>query len=109
MRINYPKEVSSHAREQIERLKEWYRHLDYFWGNPAKKDEVFNEFFESFSTCPICNQKNDKALLIDLYLSKDSGKEYIKKNLIRLMKLLTSGIPNVKIGIPCCECFKNLQ
>lgn len=108
MKILFKKEISENSRVQIERLKEWYKRLDYFWGTTSERDEIFELFNQKFSTCPVCKGKNDKSLLIDLYFSTDPSKKYIREHLIRLMNLARSQDSKINIGLPCCECFKEL-
>jgi len=106
MRIVFNNEISSSASEQVQRLKDWYKRLDYYWGDAGKEDGLFKAFFNNFSTCPLCKNKNDKALLIELYFSKEPSKKYIRDHLMELMKRLKINEGKIKIGVPCCECFK---
>ena len=105
MRIIFGKELYEKTKNPLERLNEWYKRLDYFWGDAGIKDKDFSAFSEKYSTCPICNRKIERSIIIDLYFSKDKTKESIRKHLIELMNSSKIKHENIKIGIPCCNCF----
>lgn len=107
MKENLKDSDSADPKNQVNLLKNWYKHLDYYKGDIGKRDEVFELFSSNFSTCPICKEINDKSLLVELYLSDDPSKSYIRETLLKLMKHMSPD-SKLKIGIPCCSCFKKL-
>ena len=62
MRIIFGKELYEKTKNPLERLNEWYKRLDYFWGDAGIKDKDFSAFSEKYSTCPICNRKIERSV-----------------------------------------------
>ncbi len=70
-----------------------------------KEDKVFNKFVQIFQRCPICGEKNHWDSLKNLFYSKDPHIKELKEKLFELFTKFEK-IGKVKIGIPCCNCFK---
>jgi len=71
----------------------------------------FEGFMKSFSVCPICRSKNHYNYLKRFYFAKKHEKLKIKESLLKLMDQSKDFEINyhnkIKLGIPCCKCFKN--
>jgi len=72
--------------------------------------EIFLEFLDYFSTCPICNRRNHKNYLKTFYFDQSFYKRILKKRLLKLMNESKEFDENyfdkILLGIPCCDCFK---
>ena len=72
--------------------------------------EIFHEFLEYFSTCPICNRRNHKNYLKTFYFDQNIYKRILKKSLLKLMneskEFDETYFNKILLGIPCCDCFK---
>ncbi|TXT61067.1 MAG: hypothetical protein BAJALOKI2v1_50035 [Promethearchaeota archaeon] len=94
--------------DELEKLKE------LILNNPDKKikrlteeeKEFFYEFVGFWTRCPICKSKNHYYNLKRLFFDED--KQKIRDQLIHYMNLRKEGvkIPNLKLGVPCCSCYK---
>ncbi len=74
------------------------------------EDPKFIDFYRVFSVCPTCNAKNHENYLAKFFYSKDAESVKIKDLLLKLInrsqELPFSVYDQLKIGIPCCKCFK---
>ncbi|MFX0036818.1 MAG: hypothetical protein ACFE9I_14405 [Candidatus Hermodarchaeota archaeon] len=70
--------------------------------------KIFKKFTKFYSTCPICGNFNHYFNLKQLYF--DDNKKSLIEELIRLMTLKRSRLLklNLHLGVPCCNCFKNM-
>jgi len=72
--------------------------------------EIFHEFLEYFSACPICNRRNHKNYLKTFYFDENIYKRILKERLLKLMdeakEFDESYFNKILLGIPCCDCFK---
>jgi len=74
--------------------------------------EELKEFVQFFSICPICKKENHFDCLKSIYISNETEmillREQIYKavNASRDLKINKRG--SLKIGIPCCSCYKKL-
>jgi len=70
-----------------------------------------NDFLNFFSICPVCGNRNHRNYLVKFFFSKNPNSIILKKKLLELMeKSKEFGeiyINKIKLGIPCCDCFKN--
>jgi hypothetical protein len=58
--------------------------------------------------CPVCSKKNHLSYIIAFLTSQDKDKRLIRHNLLRTIKLNYKQKLNLKIGIPCCKCFRKV-
>lgn len=76
------------------------------------EDEQFKNFLTEFSICPICESKLHYNTLKAVFYSENSESIKIKKQLLNLLEEFTTyEVPqykNVKFGIPCCKCHKEI-
>ena len=78
-------------------------------------DENFLDFLEVFSNCPICKGKNHISFLSKFYYSTDQDDIALRMQLINLVEqaytlnLTSPNNLNIKIGIPCCKCYKQYK
>lgn len=70
-------------------------------------DPILEKFLNVFATCPVCNSQNHQSYLEDFYFSTDLEKVKMREQLLEMLEHDDS-IENVKIGIPCCNCFDNI-
>lgn len=68
-----------------------------------REKEIFKEFIDFYSRCPICKGFNHFYNLREFYF--DDLKHEVRESLIDFMN--SEEKLNVDIGIPCCNCFKN--
>ena len=70
--------------------------------------ELFNRFIKFFKKCPICGNHNHYYNLKHLFF--DESKKNLIKELIRLMNFKNKPFRryNLKMGVPCCDCFKRM-
>jgi len=76
------------------------------------EDEEFKNFLNVFSICPICKSKLHYKALKTIFFSKNVDSIKIKDQLLNLLEEITNyEVPqynNVKFGIPCCKCYKEI-
>ena len=74
--------------------------------------EEFKEFVQYFSVCPICKKENHYESLKSIYISNDPEmillREQIYKAIDASCDFSLNRRRNLKIGIPCCNCYKDL-
>jgi GTPase SAR1 family protein len=74
--------------------------------------EEFKDFLRFFSVCPICNNENHYESLKNIYLSSDPKLIILREQLYKAIEvsrhLSLKRRRNLKIGIPCCDCYKKL-
>ncbi len=72
--------------------------------------EEFKDFVQYFSICPICKNENHYESLKNIYISSDPKliilREQIYKAIEVTQRLSSKKKANLKIGIPCCDCYK---
>ncbi len=70
--------------------------------------KVFKKFIKFYSTCPICGNFNHYFNLKQLFF--DDNKKSLIEELIRLMTLKRRRLTklNLHLGVPCCNCYKNV-
>ena len=71
-------------------------------------DYEFENFIELFSVCPICQRRNHYRELKELYFSRKPTVVKLRDRLLELVKR-TKAYKNrykMRVGIPCCRCFK---
>ncbi len=76
------------------------------------KKGFYKKFLNLFLICPICKRENHISYLKKFYFSKTSDLIKLRESLFTLIKK-SKKIDNIlqneiKIGIPCCACHKNL-
>jgi len=76
------------------------------------KREFYKKFLNSFLICPICKRENHISHLKKFYFSKNPDLVKLRESLFALIKK-SKKIDNIlqneiKIGILCCACHKNL-
>ncbi len=69
--------------------------------------QLFQEFMKFYSKCPICGNLNHFFNLKCAYF--DENKKILVKELLRLMTINSIKLNkfNLRLGIPCCKCYKN--
>ena len=65
------------------------------------------KFLTSFSTCPICHQKNHSYNLKKVFIERDTDFLNILTRLKTFKRLKSQGI-KLYFGIPCCTCYKKI-
>jgi GTPase SAR1 family protein len=78
----------------------------------TEKESEFQEFANFFSFCPLCYRENHKSYLKKFFYDTNDPSKRLREKLVGLMersKRFENIYENeIKIGIPCCECFKKL-
>jgi len=78
----------------------------------GKKRKYYQKFLNLFLICPICKRENHISYLKKFYLSNNPDLIKIRENLLEIIKkskVIDNNLQNeIKIGIPCCSCHKNL-
>ncbi len=64
-------------------------------------------FLRFFSTCPVCGKDNHDTSLAEFYFSSDPAKQAIKAKLLSTIN--TDASHDIRIGIPCCECYEKIR
>ncbi|MFX1479020.1 MAG: hypothetical protein ACFFCI_12890 [Promethearchaeota archaeon] len=93
-----------------------FEHIVYYRPENLKlsdqEKQLYRTFLLYFSRCPICSGKNHISNLNKVFFSNDPFTKRLKENLVELMEdseffdeLL---VGKIKIGIPCCSCFKKV-
>ncbi len=88
--------------------------IDYFHVSKKEDDEEFKLLEKFFDRCPICRKVNyHSANLKVLFFNKTNPNTLgLRENLIRLVdniEMINLEYSNqISIGIPCCECYKEL-
>ncbi|MCK4383774.1 MAG: GTP-binding protein [Candidatus Lokiarchaeota archaeon] len=87
--------------------------IDYFHISKKEDDEEFKILEKKINCCPICKKMNHhSANLKMVYTNKtDPNTMGLKENLIRLvdnLDIINFEYPKISVGIPCCECYKEL-
>ncbi|MHA1669847.1 MAG: hypothetical protein ACTSV5_04620 [Promethearchaeota archaeon] len=76
------------------------------------ENEEFKNFLDVFSICPICKSELHYNSLKAIFFSKNDKSMKIKNQLLNLLEDINNyGVPqynNVKFGIPCCKCYKEI-
>lgn len=68
--------------------------------------QIFRNFIKFYSVCPVCGSPNHYFNLKRIYF--DDNKQYLVKELIRLMNTANRKFRNYNLnfGVLCCNCFK---
>lgn len=88
--------------------------IDYFHMSKKEEDEEFKILEKFFNRCPICEKMNQhSANLKRIYSNKTNPETMgLRENLIRLVDNLDifnfEYSNKITVGIPCCECYKEL-
>ena len=88
--------------------------IDYFHVSKKEDDEEFKLLEKFFDQCPICKKMNHhSANLKMIYSNKtDPNTMGLRENLVRLvdnLDIINFEYSNkISVGIPCCECYKEL-
>ena len=73
--------------------------------------EEFKEFVEYFSVCPICKKENHYESLKSIYISNEPEMILLREQIYKAIDASRDSISNIRsnlrIGIPCCNCYKN--
>lgn len=102
---------------ELERLRQIMEGCDYNaeedYNNLSEEEkEIFDNFLESYSKCPICNESNHKGYLMKFYLDSSPDKIQLKEKLLKLMKESKNFdeiyYNKISLGIPCCMCFNEV-
>lgn len=79
---------------------------------PEEEKELFHEFLEFYGNCPICKSKNHDEALSKFFLSQEPENLRLRDQLLDLIYAFDpdykSTRSHVKLGIPCCNCYKLL-
>ncbi len=82
-----------------------YTHRDF-------DSEEFKEFIQYFPVCPICKKENHHESLKSIYISNDPELIKLKEQIYNVIEASQSfngyKRKKLKIGIPCCSCYKTL-
>ena len=116
--LGAPTSLREEMLEELERLRRIVNggedELDEKFLNnlTAEEKEILDNFVDFFSTCPICNQENHTFYLKRFYFSTNAELIRLKERLLELMKDSSEYDGNyynkIVIGIPCCDCFKQI-
>ena len=76
------------------------------------KREFYKKYLNLFLICPICKRENHISYLKKFYFSKNPDLVKLRESLFALIKKSKKKIHNnfqneIKIGIPCCTCYKS--
>ena len=71
-------------------------------------EQIVRDFFELFSTCPVCRKEIEKFYIVDFLLRKDLDSITLRKKLIQLIRRVQQSGLKLKIGIPCCICARKI-
>ena len=88
--------------------------IDYFHISRQEDDEEFKILEKYFDRCPICKKLNHNSTNLRAIFSNKTnpGTLGLRENLIRLVDnidLINLEYSNhISVGIPCCECYKEL-
>ncbi|MFX1398836.1 MAG: hypothetical protein ACFFAS_17535 [Promethearchaeota archaeon] len=84
------------------------KHPDFLI-NQMSNDEktTLKRFLDSFSTCPICQQKNHSYNLKKAFIKEDNNFLNILSRLKKFDRSVNYRI-KLKFGIPCCTCYKRI-
>ena len=111
---------------ELERLREIMRgdyslEEDEDYKNLSEDDrELFHDFLDFYGNCPICKSKNHDEALKKFYFSKEPKNTRIRDQLLDIMDAFNRDYvrirnyssyhskSRIKLGIPCCNCFKKL-
>ncbi len=79
---------------------------------PDEERDLFHEFLEFYGYCPICKGKNHEEALGKFYFSKELDNIRLRDQLLDILEASKhdnkSALNRVKLGIPCCNCYKLL-
>jgi len=103
--------INNSAILREEMLSELDRLKELIINNPEAKiaalseseRQLFFEFIDRFSICPVCGNQNHYFHLKRLYFNED--KKFMKNSLLNLMRINYKKF-NLNFGVPCCNCFK---
>lgn len=74
--------------------------------------EEFKDFVQFFSVCPICKKENHYESLKSIYISSDPELILLREQIFNAIEasrgLELNSRRSIKIGIPCCNCYKML-
>jgi len=74
--------------------------------------EIFHDFLEFYGNCPICKVKNHDDSLKKFYFSMVPENIRLRDQLLNIMEGFNPdnkyAVNKVKLGIPCCNCYKLL-
>ncbi len=121
--IYYSKEYIRSKDELLGMMKnhkspEEFNDKDYYFGVPCedcfhitksirgKFDDLqqIQKFLLTYKYCPICSAKNHIDYLTSIYY--DNSKKEMRKFLINILAVKNK--TSIKVGIPCCLCYKNI-
>jgi len=76
----------------------------------GNKKKLYDKFLDFFLVCPICKRKNHISHLKQFFFSRNPDVLRLREKLLELIdKSKNFGMTyhwNMKLGIPCCSCFK---
>lgn len=77
--------------------------------NSLELIRLFPKFFQNYKTCPVCGTENHENFLKTFFTSKDKDKIAYRDLLLDMMdKHRLEQKRNIRLGIPCCDCFKEV-
>ncbi|MFW9771678.1 MAG: hypothetical protein ACFFBY_02635 [Promethearchaeota archaeon] len=97
----------------VEKIEPDYPIENFTLFTPKQIDtEKYRNFVKYFSRCPICKRENHPESLKKFYISKNPKVIKLKEQLIFILENLeimnNSNINHILIGMPCCNCYKNI-
>ncbi len=102
---------------ELERLREIMRgngteEDDAYYKLSAEEKVLFHKFLEFFLICPVCKKENHKSYLKKFYFDNDHEKTRLRTRLLNLISESNEFdeiyYNKISLGIPCCDCFKNI-
>ena len=74
--------------------------------------DEFKEFVRYFSVCPICKKENHYESLKSIYISDEPELILLRQQIYKAIEVSRdfklNKKRNLKVGIPCCNCYKML-
>jgi len=87
-----------------------YSYIQEFSILESEFDENFEEFIRFFSDCPLCGRALHSSYLKRFFYSRNRKTISLKNRLLELIKESKDYeelyYNEIKLGIPCCKCFK---
>ena len=75
-------------------------------------DEDFEDFIRFFSDCPLCGRSLHSSYLKRFFYSRKHETRKLKKRLLELIDESKDYediyYNEIRLGIPCCKCFKDI-
>ncbi len=89
-----------------------YSYIQEFSILASEFDEDFEEFIRFFSDCPLCGRSLHSSYLKRFFYSRNRKTISLKNRLIELIEESKDYeelyYNEIKLGIPCCKCFKGI-